>query len=71
MSKPQFNAYNPKDKGKGETYWHKIGAAWPTKDGTGLTLQLDSLPLDGRITLLPPDDEQQPKASKPSKGGAQ
>lgn len=64
MSKPDFIAYSPKDKGKGKTHWHAIGAAWATKDGGGYSIQLDSLPLDGRITLLVPKAED-------AEGGAQ
>jgi len=58
MSKPVFIAYSPKDRGKGKTHWHAIGAAWPTKEGNGWSIQLDSLPTDGRITLLPPKSEE-------------
>lgn len=31
--------------------WTEIGAAWPTKDGKGFSLQLKSAPLDGRIVM--------------------
>lgn len=34
--------------------WTRIGAAWPTRSGSGLRLQLDLVPIDGgTITLLP------------------
>jgi hypothetical protein len=29
----------------------RIGAAWPHKDGNGSSIQLDAVPLDGRLTL--------------------
>jgi hypothetical protein len=30
------------------------GAAWPNKDGKGLSVQLDVLPIDGRLMLREP-----------------
>lgn len=35
--------------------WTRIGEAFPHDVGAGLTIVLDSLPLDGRIVLLEPD----------------
>lgn len=39
-------------------YWREIGAAWTNKDGTGLSIQLDVLPLPDdrnvvRLVALP------------------
>ncbi len=31
-------------------YWTKVGAAWPAKD-EGLSVQLTTLPLDGRLVI--------------------
>ncbi len=31
--------------------WTPIGAAWPHKDGKGLSLTCDAVPLSGRIVL--------------------
>ena len=40
-------------EGKGEKgYFTRIGAAWPTKNGNGFNIQLDAVPLSGRITLM-------------------
>lgn len=58
-NKPTLYAYQARESGKGKTYWTRIGAAWPIKDG-GFSIQLDCLPLDGRIICMTPkDDEQQ------------
>lgn len=64
MSKqPNLIAYSVLEKGRGaKPYWHRIGAAWTTQDGGGLSLQLDSLPIDGRIVLMPPKAEEQAEA---------
>lgn len=51
-NKPVFNAYTVQDRGEGrEAFWLKIGAAFEHKDGKGLNLELQALPLDGRIVL--------------------
>lgn len=33
------------------TRWHRVGAAWPNKDGKGFNLVFDSFPLAGRVVL--------------------
>ncbi len=47
---PTHIAYQVRE-GNPKAYWTRIGAAWAHKDGKGFGLQLDSIPLDGRITL--------------------
>lgn len=37
-------------------YWTRVGAAWDHKDGEGLTLQLDMVPMNGRIVLRVPQE---------------
>jgi hypothetical protein len=37
-------------------FWSRIGAAWSHKDGQGFNLQLDTLPIDGRIVLRHPQE---------------
>jgi len=50
-----------KDRGEGKKgIWTRIGAAWPTKDGKGLSIQLDALPLDGRLILIEPKPDDKP-----------
>jgi len=41
-----------------KSYWNKVGAAWSHKDGRGISLQLESYPIDGRIVLREPLDDQ-------------
>jgi hypothetical protein len=38
------------DAGK-KSYWTRIGSAWQHSDGNGFNIQIESVPLDGRITL--------------------
>lgn len=53
--KPTHIAYQVRD-GKGRdgtptSFWTRVGAAWAHNDLNGLNVQLDSMPIDGRITL--------------------
>ncbi len=54
--KPQLYAYQVRETGNGKSFWNRIGAAWPVKGG-GFSIQLDCVPLDGRIVCLPPKQE--------------
>jgi hypothetical protein len=39
-------------------FWTRIGAAWEHKDGKGLTVQLDLVPVNaGRIVLRTPAED--------------
>lgn len=60
-SKPTFIVYSVRDRGKGKNpFWVRLGGAWPfEKNGkTGFTIQLDALPLDGRIVLAEPKTDE-------------
>ena len=60
--KPTLIAYSIKEREGQKAIWTRIGAAWPHK-GPGLTIQLDALPLDGRIVLTEPKaDDAEAKA---------
>lgn len=48
---PDYIAYSVKDTPDGKGHWNRVGAAWEHGDGKGVQLQLDSMPIDGRITL--------------------
>ena len=50
---PDFIAWQVERRDE-KSYWTRIGAAWDHKDGNGTTLQLDALPVDGRIVLRRP-----------------
>ena len=42
-----YHVRESNDKG----FWTRIGAAWQHKDGKGFSLQLDVVPLDGKVSL--------------------
>ena len=51
---PTHIAYHVREtagpKGK-KSFWTRIGAAWAHADGKGFNLQLEIVPLDGRVSL--------------------
>ena len=52
-NRPVFRAMTIERRKSGD-YFHEVGAAWPTREGNGYTVQLYALPLDGKLVLLPP-----------------
>lgn len=48
---PSHVAYQIRDREGGKGFWTRIGAAWAHADGQGFSVALESVPLDGRITL--------------------
>ena len=54
-NKPPHRAYAVTKRGE-KSRWQEIGAAWSHKDGKGLSLKLDYLPLNGaELVLRVPD----------------
>lgn len=53
---PSHIAYQVRDGAKGTSHFNRIGAAFAHADGQGFNLKLDSLPVDGRITLRTTQD---------------
>jgi hypothetical protein len=52
--RPAYVAYTVRDA-KDDSYWTRIGVCWASKDGKGFVLQLNAVPLDGRVVLREPD----------------
>ena len=48
---PAYIAYHVRDGKSDKGFFTRIGAAWANADGKGFNIQLDCLPVDGRITL--------------------
>ena len=53
---PSHAAYHVRDREGKKGFWTRIGTAWAHADGKGFTIQLDALPVDGRITLRVPTE---------------
>ena len=54
---PSFIAYQIRDREGKESFWTRIGAAFVHSDEQGYTLQLECIPIDGRITLRIPAEK--------------
>lgn len=49
---PSHIAYHVRDRGEGQkSFWTRIGAAWAHADGKGFNIQVETMPLDGSISL--------------------
>ena len=53
---PDFLAWHVSQKGD-KSYWNKVGAAWAHRDGNGYTIQLEVVPINGRIVLRQPIED--------------
>ena len=47
---PSHVVYHVRE-GDEKGYWTRIGAAWAHKDNKGFNVQIETVPLSGRITL--------------------
>ncbi len=54
---PTHVAYQVRDREGAKAIWTRIGAAWAHADGKGFNLQIEAVPLDGRITLRVASDK--------------
>lgn len=48
---PTHVAYHVRDSKGGKSFWTRIGSLWPHADGSGFNMQLDVVPLDGRVSI--------------------
>ena len=48
---PTHAAYQVRDREGKKGIWTRIGSAWANADGKGFNIQLESVPLDGRVSL--------------------
>ncbi len=55
---PSHIAYQVRDREGKKGFWTRIGSAWSHNDGKGFNIQLECVPLDGRITLRLANEEQ-------------
>jgi hypothetical protein len=66
-NKPTFLAYTVKNRGRNQKpIWTRIGAAWPHKGGTGYSIELEALPIDGRLVLIEPKADEEVPAQEAS-----
>lgn len=59
---PSHNAYHVRElQGRKDkkAIWTRIGCAWPHHDGQGFNIQVEVVPLDGKITLRVAEDKRE------------
>ena len=54
----EFDVPTPTDMARKAKAWTKVGVAFPHKEGAGYNIQLRSLPLDGKLVVLPVSAEE-------------
>jgi hypothetical protein len=57
--RPTHVAYWVRGRDNKKSEWRPIGVAWMHGDGKGINIQVDLIPLDGRITLRAAEDKTQ------------
>jgi hypothetical protein len=48
---PSHLVYSVRDREGKKAFWTRIGSGWSHQDGQGFSVQLECVPLDGRIVL--------------------
>jgi len=56
-AQPSFRAYTVTKREGQDDFWLPIGAAFPHDDGKGYNIVLQALPIDGRVVLRVPKDD--------------
>lgn len=56
---PTHFAYHVRDRNGGNAVWTRIGSAWQHADGKGFNIQIETVPLDGRISLRLPSEKKE------------
>lgn len=59
-NKPDYYAYSVRTINDESSNWTRLGAAWNNKDGEGINIVLDGLPIDGKLTLRKPPEPSDP-----------
>lgn len=53
---PSHVAYQVRENEGGKSFFNRVGSAFEHKDKQGFNLILDSMPVDGRVTLRTPQE---------------
>jgi hypothetical protein len=65
---PSFRAYTVIKREGQDDFWLPIGAAFMHQDGDGYNVVLQALPLDGKIVLRQPKDDQSDQPAQEQAG---
>lgn len=56
---PTHIVYHVRDRNGQKGFWTRIGAAWAHADGQGFNVQVDCVPLDGRLSIRIASDKKE------------
>lgn len=56
---PSHVAYSVRETREGESYFNRVGAAFPHKDGQGFNINLEAFPTNGKVVLRTPQERLQ------------
>jgi hypothetical protein len=65
-ARPSYRAYTVIKREGQDDFWLPIGAAFPHQDGDGYNIVLQALPIDGRVVLRVPKDDDAQRAQQPT-----
>ena len=69
VQQPSYRAYTVVKREGQDDFWLAIGAAFMHQDGDGYNIVLQALPIDGKIVLrLPKDDQTRQQAQGATPG---
>lgn len=54
---PTHFAFHVRNRKDGDAIWTRIGSAWQHADRKGFNIQIETVPLDGRISLRIPSEK--------------
>ena len=63
---PSYRAYTVIKREGQDDFLLPIGAAFPHQDGDGYNIVLQALPIDGRVVLRAPKDDDAQRAEQPT-----
>jgi hypothetical protein len=66
-----FTAVEREVNGEKKTFWTKIGVAFPGRGNSVYSLQLDALPVNGKIVLMVPREREQGGGGAQQSSGTQ
>jgi len=65
---PSYRAYTVIKREGQDDFWQSLGAAFPHQDGKGFNIVLQALPIDGKIVLREPQEDERDQPAEGDKG---
>jgi hypothetical protein len=53
---PSHHAFQVREGKEGKSFFNRVGSAFEHKDGQGFNIILESIPVDGKVTLRTPSE---------------